>query len=311
VTETVSDGTLYVPTDVVGRQFYGDHETIWPLPTTEADGSVVPGEEAAGSATSPLSLFSADGLLDELNDRIFVAVVAPAALAETRPWGVAADGARLVSETTWSTFAAARFALDCADHVLAMSNHDTVRLKSGESLLDVVGAAKRWLADADAAEAGLLGRVSRIAIARRLRRSSDRVAALAFGRTVADEAVDLDAMDDPAWEAIATTRDAVLAAVDAVRHQTFPQLVERESARYEEDLANASHVSPEPEPIVTPWGTFLVGAPGGIVPASVAARDAAERARQAVGDAAGRDAASAERAWQRDRLAAALRDAPA
>ncbi len=308
MTETVSHGTLYVPTDPEGRQFYGDHETLWPLPRSEADGSMIRDEPTVASPTSPLALFSADGLLEELNERIFVAAVTPTALVEDRPWGVAADGARLLAETPWSTSAAARFALDCAHHVLSLADADSVRLKSGETLVDVVDAARQWLADAESADAGLLGRVSRIALARRLRRSSDRVAALAFGRTVADEASDIDAMDDPEWEAIAATRDAVLAAVDAVRHQAFPQLAERESARYEEDLVNAS---PEPEPISTPWGTFVVGAPGGIVPASVAARDAAERARQAAADAGGREAEAAERAWQRDRLIAALHgDAP-
>jgi len=303
VTETVSHGTLYVPTDPKGRQFYADHETLWLLPKTEPDGSVTPGEPAIASATSPLALFSAGGLLEELNERIFAAAVSAAALVEDRPWGVAADSARLVAETIWSTSAAASFALDCADHVLSLPNATAVRLKSGETLADVVNAARQWLADAGSGDAGLLGRVSRIALARHLRRSSDKVAALAFGRTVADEAADIDAMDDPEWEAIAATRDAVLAAVDAVRHQAFPQLAERESARYEEDLVNAS---PEAEPIPTPWGTFVVGAPGGIVPASVAARDAAERARQAAADAGGREAGAAERAWQRDRLVAAL-----
>ncbi len=311
MTDTASEGTLYVPTDVEGRQFHGDHETRWPLPERTPDGSVIPGAETAGSAMSPLTLFSADGLLEELNDRIFVAVVPPAALAEDRPWGMAADGARLVAETAWSTSAAAHFALDCAAHVLRLSDAGEVRLKGGESLGEVVEAARNWLADADGGSSGLLGRVSRIAIARRLRRSSDRVAALAFGQTVADEALDIDAMDDPAWEAIAATRDAVLAAVDAVRHQAFPQLAERESVRYEEDLVNASNASPDPEPVPTPWGTFVVGAPGGIVPASVAARDAAERARQAAGDAGGRGAEAAERAWQRDRLVAALEEGPA
>jgi hypothetical protein len=306
VTETVSRGTLYVPTDPEGRQFYGDHEILWPLPSSEAHGSVDPGEPAVASPASPLALFSADGLLEELNERVFVAVLASSALVEDRPWGVAADGARLLTETLWSSAAAARFALDCAHHVLSFPAADSVRLKSGESLADVVEAARNWLADSESGDAGLLGRVSRIAIARRLRRSSDRVAALAFGRTVADEAADSDSMDDPGWEAIAATRDAVLAAVDAVRHQAFPQLAARESARYEEDLVNAS---PEPEPIPTPWGTFVVGAPGGIVPASVAARDAAERARQAAADGGGREAEAAERTWQRDRLVAALHGA--
>ena len=38
---------------------------------------------------------------------------------------------------------------------------------------------------------------------------------------------------DPAWETLAAARDAVLAAVEAVRHVAFPFLADRETRRYE------------------------------------------------------------------------------
>ena len=56
VTETASHGTLYVPTDPKG-QSYGDHETLWPLPKTEPDGSVDGGGAGDRLGGEPLGPF--------------------------------------------------------------------------------------------------------------------------------------------------------------------------------------------------------------------------------------------------------------
>ncbi|MGH9298365.1 MAG: hypothetical protein ACRDZT_00435, partial [Acidimicrobiales bacterium] len=56
----------------------------------------------------------------------------------------------------------------------------------------------------------------------------------------------------------------------------------------------------------SPWGSFVSGSRRGAVPAWVAARDAADRAREVVSDDEGSEAARAERAWQGDTLASHL-----
>ncbi len=288
-------GEIYfVPTDANGHQWVGDDETVWPLPTRSPDGSFEPGAAVTPDTGSPVVLLDLDGLLDDLGERIFVAEVVDAV-------GLAARGGRLVRETAWSLHEAARFALDCAEHVVM--EPESFKLPSGPTLADVFRSARQYL-DRDERRPGdgLLERMSRIALARRLRHLGDRVADLAFQITIEDEADDLEALDDPGWTATAAVREAVLSATEAIRHDAFPRLLESQNRRYEADSA----VDLPSELISTPWGNFSAGNRAGIVPAWVAARDAAERARQAVGDANEATAGAEERAWQRNRLAEAL-----
>lgn len=272
----------YVPTDANGVQHVGDDVTRWPLP------SAGPGEAVEPSMGSPVVLRDLDGLLEDLGERIFLAEV----LEEGRT-----GRARLVAETAWNLHRAARFALDCAEHAIA--EPESLTLPSGASAADILAEAHRHLDSGSGS--GLVQRISRLATARRLRRLGDDVAEAAFNVALEDEAEDLDALDDPAWTAVAAVRDALLAAVEAIRHDSLGALLEGENRRYESDAG-----ATDPAPFGTPWGVVATGSRSGVVPAWVAARDAAERAREAVRDARGAKAGDEERAWQRERLAEAL-----
>jgi hypothetical protein len=284
---------LFVPTDRNGRQFHDGEETVWSFPSRAEDGdggTAVPGAVKQPPASGQVVLLDLDGLLEELGERIFVATGS----------GLSP---KLVSETAWSLSAAANFALDCAEHVIA--NAGSVALASGETLADAIAAARRWLQDASGAETGLLARLSRLATLRRLRHQAGEVADAAFDVAIDAEAADEDIFDDPRWTAIAAVRDAVLAAIEAVRHDTFPHISDASSAASESERREG--VQSPPTVVDTPWGPFRSTHTSAVVPAWVAATEAAERARQAATDAAGADATASERAWQRDRLAQVLR----
>lgn len=279
----MADETLYVPTDASGTERVGDEALHWALPTLSEPGRLL-GPEGA----KPV-LYSLDQLLDVLGERVFVAEPEPP---------------RLVAETSWTIESAARFALDCAEH--AVFDADELTLPSGSSLGDVIRAARQFVdrvAGESDASTGLLQRISRLAQARRLRHLGDEVADVARQLTLTDEEADLDALDDGAFSAVAAVRDAVLAAVETIRHVALPQLRESEEDRYERDAEVAVDVA---SPIYTPWGAFIAGGPRGAAPAWVTAREAAERSRQAAAEAHGAEAGAAERAWQLARLAEAL-----
>jgi len=293
---------LYVSTDARGTQYFGEAEIRWSLPVRAPGGTFKPGEVVKGTHKTPLPLLSLDGLLEGgLAERIFIAEVEAGSGAAEASFGLEADAARLVAETAWSITAAARFALDCAGHVLG--DRAAISLPGGPSLGEVLAAARGWLEQSENGDGGLLGRMARVATAHRLRKQGAELGDFAFAVTVLDQQRDLDVLDDPEWVAIAATRDAVLSAVEALRHEAFPHLVEDENVRYE--LDSESNDAP-PEIVETPWGSFMAGRRSGVVPAWIAARDAAERARQAVADDAGAEAGAAERAWQRELLLTAL-----
>lgn len=281
----MSAATYYVPTDANGVQRVGEEVTRWPLP----DGTK-PGDPVEPAMGAPLVLRDLDGLLDDLGERIFIAEVLE---------GSGPGRARLLVETAWNLHEAARFALDCAEHAIA--EPDSLVLPSGTTAAEIVSAARQHLDADEDQESGLMQRMSRLASARRLRKLGTEVADAAFAVALADEADDLDALDDPAWTAVAAVRDALLAAVEAIRHDSLGTLLEGENRRYQSDAGMS-----EPEPIATPWGVVSAGGRSGTVPAWVAARDAAERARQAVSDARGPDNGDEERAWQLGRLLQAL-----
>jgi hypothetical protein len=293
VTNDIPADTLFVPTDRHGSQFHGGEETIWSLPSPASEddeGVVAPGAVTTPPAGGRIVLLDLDGLLDELGERIFVAEAS-------------GDGAQLVGETAWSASAAANFALDCAERVAA--NAGSVALASGETLADAIAAARAWLEDASGADTGLLGRISRLATLRRLRRHAGEVGEVAFDAAIDVEAADADMFSDERWTAIAAARDAVLAAIEAVRQDVFPHLSSAEGSASESERREG--MQKPPTVVDTPWGAFRSTHTNAIVPAWVAAAEAAERARQAVTDAGGTGAPEAERAWQRDRLAQALR----
>ncbi len=300
---------LYVSTDSAGVQRVGGAEVSWSLPSGASPGAVTtppPG--------SSLLLRDTTALLDELGERIYVveaveavgavgAVGGPVPSPGTVRSGVLeASAARILSETAWNTEAAARFALDCAEHVLGDAA-DAV-LPGGETLGEVVRDARSVLERSSPAAEERLGTLALLWAVRRLRRHGAQLGDLAFGTFAEDRQADLDALDDPAWTTVATARDAVLGAVEALRHVALPRHVAAEEATYDAGAGRDDTPATPSAPIVTPWGTVTFGAEHhrGFEPAWVAARDTATRARDAARDRGGDKAESAERSFQAGRL---------
>lgn len=309
MTVDIPTDALFVPTDRHGKQIHDGEETIWSLPSpADGDNGGAVGTVLEPSAHGQVALLDLDGLLDALSERIFVA-------------RHVAGTAELVSETAWSLREAAYFALDCAEHVtrdLALQPVPT-----GDALSVVLSQVRKWLDDAPAADAALLGRVSRVATIHRLRRKGAELADLAFSAAIDNEADAESLFEDERWTAIAAAQEAVLAAVEALRHEAFPRFVEAGNLRYEESVTSGRSAGATAADVVAEgavaavgeaagnptaaWGLFTPGRRSGIVPAWVAATDAAERARQSAKDSHGAPAAEVERAWQRECLARHLR----
>lgn len=287
----MSPTRYFVPTDRDGLQ--SAQAARWPLPEPDGSGGFRAGATFRPSGNEPLVLSDIDALLEDLGERIFEAELVPGGPGEP-------DGARLVAETAWSVDAAARFALDCVEHIIGGS--DELRLPNGASVAQLIAEARRYLDEGEEGQ-GVLQAVSRLALARRLRRRGEEVADVAFSFALEDESAGEDALDDAAWTAAASLREALLAAVEAIRHRALPRLTEAESAAYADDRGESDI---EPEVLTTPWGNFSGGGRHGIVPAWLAAQQAAERARQAMADTSGAEAEAAERAHQRHLLAGAL-----
>jgi hypothetical protein len=279
----------FVATDSEGLQHYEGRRRQWPLPVPDADGWI-PGDIVEPDELGSPVVFSATELLDEPGERVFAAEL----VGET-------GAARLVSGTLWSELTAAMFALDCVEHVLSIvPGSAEAELPGGGTLGPIIASARQYLADGVGADTQKLGFVARVAAARRLRRESTTIGDAAFTAATQAEGKGVDIWSDPAWETLAAARDAVLAAVEAVRHVALPFLAERETRKYE---AREERKSADVDEVDTPWGRFAVGG-GGLkyVPSWVSARDAAERSRQAAADLGGPEAGEEERAWQIGRL---------
>jgi glutamate 5-kinase len=291
--ETNDRPALFVATDEHGVDHHAADPVHWSLPAEEG-GSAVAGDPVEGA----LELCTAEGLLGRLAARVSVAEVLDAAAdpgaGAGGPGLVRAARARLVAPTAWDSFVAAGFALDCAERVLG--DAAGVTLPDGTPLGDALARVREWLASAEAAEsAGPIARLRDLAVGWRLRREGKQIGDAAFDAWVADTAADVDKLEDPVWTAVASARDAALAAVEAVQQAMFPHLSAYEAARYEKSERQ---------------GMFLPQAhdhpPAAWVPYWVAAADAAERARQAAAAAGGEGAEAAELAWQESRLAELL-----
>ncbi|MGA3354030.1 MAG: hypothetical protein ABSD85_12725 [Acidimicrobiales bacterium] len=280
---------LFVATDTDGLQHHDGYRRLWPLPVPEAEGWR-PGEVAEPDEHGAPVTLEASELLEQLGERIFVA----------EPVGVS-GAARLVAGTLWSELTAATFALDCVDHVLGIvPGSAEAELPGGGTLGAIIASARQYISNGAGTDTQRLGIVSRIAAARRLRRESTAIGDAAFTAAAQAEGLGVDVWSDPAWETLAAARDAVLAAVEAVRHVALPFLAERETRKYE---ALEERKSADVGELDTPWGRFAVGGGGPkYVPSWVSARDAAERARQAAADLGGPEAGDAEQSWQVERL---------
>lgn len=261
-----------------------------------------PGAGGGQHGEGPVALRSADGLLEELGERIFVAEPLAEATAGQAVLEVAR--ARLVAETAWDDEAAARFATTCAEH--ALGEDGEVALPHGRTLAEVLADVRRALEQPGPAE-GLLGTLSRFSTLRRLRRDGAAVSDLAALAAKQDARVGLELLEDPAWTTLAAIAEAVLASVEALRYRSHPHYVASQ-----EELADRrpAEVPGALDIEETPWGPVLLGPERvpGYVSAAACAEEAAERARQAVVDTRGETAAAGERAFQAQLLARLLEE---
>lgn len=278
----------FVATDADGLQHREGYRRRWPLPVRSGDGWL-PGDVVEPDEHGAPVLLDAAGLVGQLGECVFAA----------EPVGDA-GAARLTSGTAWSEKAAATFSLDCVEHILAtVPGSADSELPGGGTLGAILESARQYLVTGTAEGSKRLGFVSRLAAARRLRREGTAVGDAVFLAAVADEGADREILGDPGWDTLAAAREAVLAAVEAVRHVAIPFLVDLETRRYE---AREEGKAIEGGEVDTPWGRFPVAGGGKYAPAWVAARDAAERSRQAAVDLAGAPAGDAELSWQAGRL---------
>ena len=295
---------LYVPTDSLGVQHSDGLDVTWRLPSGGTAGQT--------TAAGPLVLRTAAALVDDLGERIFLAVPEGAAAAPDAAGVVRVDAASLVSETPWDVARAATFALDCAEHVLGDAS--SAVLPGGSTLGSVIADAREVLVRASDGAEQRLGLLAKLSAARRLRRTGGVLGDVAFEAVLEDTDAAVDALEDPAWASIASVRDAVRAAVEALRHLALPRYVAARERTYEVGRGGDDEVQrPTATVWTTPWGPVTFGAEHrqDFEPAWVAARDAAVRARDAARTAGGAEAERAEHAWQAARLAAALGTAPA
>ncbi len=281
----------FVATDAHGVQHLVDHPRVWPLPGPDSPGEIAHVHEGE----HPLVLLGADALLEELGDRIFLAEEAD-------------GGALLVRELPWDLARTATFALDCAEHalsVLGVDGDDELRLSDGTTLRELLDEARRYVESAGESDDRRLAALSRLALARRVAKDQQRVAALAMAAVSDDETTELDVIDDPRWAEFAALSSALLACAEVLRHLALPRYVAARERTYEIEGDEAPEAG---EAWVTPWGPVarVSGHVPTYVPAFVSARDAAERARQAVADSFGPEAALAERDFQVARLSELL-----
>ncbi len=294
---------LYVATNAEGVETTATGEISWNLPEVTGD-TTSPGQPTR-PPSGELVLRRAAALLDALDQRIFFAEPLETT-GETRDM-VTAQSARLTAETAWGVEGAARFALDCASHVLDEATAATA-LPDGSRLGQVVAEARVILDRTSPESEQRLGLLARLAAVRRLHRLGGELGDEALAQLSGDLGSDLDALDDPAWTTIAACSEAVLAALEALRHLAMPRY-----ARSREEAVD-EHQAGEPGApsavIPTPWGPIALGAEhrSPYEPAWTAAREAAARARESASDGAGPKAEAAERTFQAELLKQALQD---
>jgi hypothetical protein len=294
------ESAFYVATDAHGVEHRASEEIRWPLPQDGGEGV-----EVVAPAGVTLALRRSESLLEVLDELVFVARPGHGVLVVSDPDGThQVTSAALVRGTAWDGPSAAAFALDCAEHVLGEAA--TVELPGGHLLGDVLVDARRYLersVDTD----DRLGLLARLATARRLRRAGARLGDVALGLSMEDLRNDLDATLDPAWTTAAAVEDAVLAALEAIRHIALPRYV---AAREESAGQQASDVTEPIEPRVwsTAWGPVVTGAEheSPYLPAALAARETALRARETVRSRGGGVAEEAERRYQSELLVSYL-----
>lgn len=295
--------SLYVSTDAEGVEHSAAGKIIWSLPP-ESNPTVA---EAGHS----LSLRRPAALLEVLEEEIYRAE--PTTEVEPDQDGVASvSSARLIERTSWSSESATLFALDCAERALRDAPDAT--LPDGTQLQEVIADARKMLGGTASDASHRLGYFASLSALRRLRRDRVEVADLSLAHMVEDEAKDLDALDDPAYTAIIPVADAVLAAIEALRHHVLPRFYTTLSdiAEDNEEARSLDREHPEHAPLPaqpTPFGPIMFGSGSSVLrfaPSGSSAREAARHARMAALSRQGPEAEINERAWQADRLAELL-----
>lgn len=297
------DGTRYVSTDSQGVEHAADGAVHWLLPDEGHAG------ETEGAR---LLLREPAGLLDVL-DEVILEAVPIGAVTAVDEGAIATTKARLVRRTAWDVGPAAAFALECAAHVLG--GVGDVALPSGITLDRAVADGRRALKGEEGKEqhAHLL-RLAELGSLRRLVRDRRLLRADLGVGLAEDNARDLDAIDDPVFDEVRTTVDAVLAALEALRHHLLPSAYRHLEEHREEGEAHKTESARTPifrEVVVqTPWGPGMVGGPHvlSFEPAWSAAKETARHARDTAKARAGGDveAEAEERRWQGALLASLL-----
>jgi hypothetical protein len=289
-------GNFYVATDSNGIEHSSSGHVEWVLPGSNGAGEVQPGH--------PITLRQPIALIDFLDARIFTASSNEA--IDASPAGtVEVMTARLVEETKWDIQMAARFALNCAEHLLIEDGE--ISLPSGTPLQSIIADARTMLDDSPESMSHL-EYFARVRALRRLKHGRKDIADLSLAILVGDEMKDVDALDDPEYESLAPITDAVLAAIEAVRHFVLPHLYtnleDAREERIENRILDGKTGIGIPSAVVTPFGNIEVGAPRILEyePAWTSAREAARHARLAVKDRSGSQGELNELKWQSDSL---------
>jgi hypothetical protein len=285
----------YVTTDPSGVEHSADGSVTWVLPA--------PGVDAVTEATTATLVLRRPALLiDDLEAKIFHAEALDP--ADDDHGALVVRRARLVAPTAWDTGSAAKFALDCARHVLG--NAGDVALPSGDTLESVINDAATVLDQASPEAEARLGFLARVRAARRLERTGETIQAIALQLLTEDDDAAREAIKDPAWTTAATVSDAVLAAIEALRSYALPRYVASREDGVEENGTDAPATGTSI--ISTPWGPIALGTEhhSPYAPAWAAARDAAARARDVARETDGPAGERDERAWQGDCLEALL-----
>jgi hypothetical protein len=294
----VTESQYFVATDETGVERMSGDSIRWTVPSDDG---------AAIALTRPdglrIVLREPVALLDTLDDVIWIAEPDDGVTATDVDGEFSTHSARLVRRTAWDQTAAARFAIDCAEHAIGRAAE--VELPNGQKIADVLAAARAFL-DSATDPGTHLGPLARLATIRRLKRENRLVTDLAYGLSMEDINNELDTTLDAAWTSAASVADSLFAALEALRHLAFPRYVgARENLAVEQGNHHEDDAVP-PSILTTPWGAISIGGDheSPYLPAAVAAREAALRAREAVRDRDGADGERAERAWQAERLRA-------
>jgi hypothetical protein len=291
---------LYVATDAMGVDHSSADKVAWSLPKD--------GNFEMTKSDHPLVLRQPKALLEVLDQRIYLAD-SPGEVT------IGADGtalvptARLTVRTPWNAESATRFALDCADHLLAEVGDSL--LPNGMSLAKVTADARQVLYGTATEPKEHLGRLASIGALRRLRRDRSKIASASLDELGAAMAKDLEAFDDPTFATEQTVIDAVLASIEALRHVVLPALYmafdDAGETHGDHEVEDSKDQVPTPQWVETGFGAIGLHVPKfPFDPAWVNAREAARHARNAMRDHGGADGEVRELTWQATTLAAIL-----